>query len=110
MKPLRIVWNKQALQRVNEIADWYNNQAIERYQPALKSNIRNYATINELICLSNGEYQCRSHQRGMPQGERLLKLNHIAISQMKVLEGNEGWALLQLISSNNLDVWYSVCT
>ena len=23
MKPLRIVWKKQALQRVDEIADWY---------------------------------------------------------------------------------------
>lgn len=23
MKPLRIVWKKQALRRVNEIADWY---------------------------------------------------------------------------------------
>ena len=46
----------------------------------------------------------------MPQGERLLKLNHIAISQMKVLEGNEGWALLQLNFFKYLDVWYSVCT
>ena len=31
---------------------------------------------------------------GMPQGERLMKLNHIAIQQMQVLEGNEGRKLL----------------
>ena len=32
---------------------------------------------------------------GMPQGERLIKLNQIAIQQMQVLEGNEGRELLK---------------
>lgn len=31
--------------------------------PDLKGNIRDYATINELICLSNMENQCRAYQR-----------------------------------------------
>jgi len=32
---------------------------------------------------------------GMPQGERLMKLNHIAIQQMQVLEGNSDRKLLK---------------
>ena len=32
---------------------------------------------------------------GMPQGERLVKLNHIAIQQMQVLEGNSDRKLLK---------------
>ena len=32
---------------------------------------------------------------GMPQGERLVKLNQIAIQQMQVLEGNSGRNLLK---------------
>ncbi len=32
---------------------------------------------------------------GMPQGERLIKLNQIAIQQMQVLEDNEGRKLLK---------------
>lgn len=36
------------------------------------------------------------HFRELPQGERLIKLNQIAIQQMKVLEGdNNGRKLLQ---------------
>ena len=56
----------------------------------LKGNIRDYATINELICLSNMEnLNAVFIDSGMPQGERLLKLNQIAIQQMRVLE-NQG--------------------
>lgn len=32
---------------------------------------------------------------GMPQGERLVKLNQIAIQQMKILEDNDGRKLLK---------------
>ena len=32
---------------------------------------------------------------GMPQGERLVKLNQIAIQQMQVLEDNESRKLLK---------------
>ena len=55
--------------------------------PNLKGNIRDYATINELICLLNMEsLNAVLIDQGTPQGERLLKLNAIAIQQMKVLE------------------------
>ena len=58
-------------------------------------NIRDYATINELICLSNMEnINAVLINDGVPQGERLVKLNQIAIQQMQVLEGNEGRKLL----------------
>ena len=64
--------------------------------PELKGNIRDYATINELICLSNMEnINAVLINDGMPQGERLVKLNKIAIHQMQVLEDNEGRKLLK---------------
>jgi hypothetical protein len=64
--------------------------------PELKGNIRDYATINELICLSNMEnINAVLINEGLPQGERLLKLNQIAIQQMQVLEGNSGRNLLK---------------
>ena len=64
--------------------------------PELKGNIRDYATINELICLSNMEnINAVLINDGLPQGERLVKLNQIAIQQMQVLEGNSDRKLLK---------------
>ena len=58
--------------------------------PNKKGNIRDYATINELICLSNMEnLNAVFINDGMPQTERLVKLNQVAIQQMKVLEESE---------------------
>ena len=58
--------------------------------PSLKGNIRDYANINELICLSNMEnLNAVFIDQGMSQSERLIKLNQIAIQQMRILE-NEG--------------------
>ena len=55
--------------------------------PDDKGNIRDYATINQLICLSNMEnLNAVFINEGMPQPERLQKLNQIAIQQMTVLE------------------------
>ena len=55
--------------------------------PNLKGNIRDYASINELICLSNMEnLNAVFIEQGMSQNERLIKLNQIAIHQMSVLE------------------------
>lgn len=60
-----------------------------------KDNIRYYATINELICLSNMEnLNAVFIDQGLSQGERLIKLNQIAIQQMKVLEGDDTTHLL----------------
>ena len=61
-----------------------------------KGNIRDYATINELICLSNMEnLNAVFIDQGLPQGERLIKLNQIAIQQMKVLEGDDNRKLIR---------------
>ena len=55
--------------------------------PDLKGNIRDYATVNELICLSNLEsLNAVFIDQTMPQRERLLRLNKTAIRQMQVLE------------------------
>lgn len=63
--------------------------------PELKGNIRDYATINELICLSNLEnLNAVFINEKNPQEERLVKLNQIAIHQMKVLIGIEHRRLL----------------
>ena len=61
-----------------------------------KGNIRDYASINELICLSNMEnLNALFINEGMQQSERLIKLNKIAIQQMKILEDTRGRKLLQ---------------
>src|SRR5574344_680443 len=61
-----------------------------------KGNIRDYATINELICLSNMEnLNAVFIDQGLPQGERLVKLNQIAIQQMKVLDGDDNRELIK---------------
>ena len=57
--------------------------------PDLKGNIRDYASINELICLSNMEnLNAVFIEQGMPQSDRLVKLNQIAIHQMSILESD----------------------
>lgn len=64
--------------------------------PDLKGNIRDYASINELICLSNMEnLNAVFVDQGIPQGERLIKLNQIAIQQMKVLKNDGNRELLK---------------
>ncbi len=63
--------------------------------PELKGNIRDYASINQLICLSNMEnLNAVFINDGLSQRERLEKLNKIAIQQMKVLENIEDRKLL----------------
>ena len=64
--------------------------------PNRKGNIRDYASINELICLSNMEnLNAVFINDGMPQNERLIKLNQIAIHQMKILEEANGRNILK---------------
>jgi hypothetical protein len=64
--------------------------------PELKGNIRDYATINELICLSNMEnLNAVFIKENMPQSERLMKLNRIAMQQMSVLQEVENRKMLQ---------------
>ena len=64
--------------------------------PDLKGNIRDYATVNELICLSNMEnINAVLIDEGVPQRERLIRLNQIAINQMRVLENDDNRNLLK---------------
>lgn len=64
--------------------------------PDLKGNIRDYANINELICLSNMEnLNAVFINENMPQSVRLVKLNQIAIQQMNVLQEVEKRKLLK---------------
>ena len=64
--------------------------------PELKGNIRDYASINELICLSNMEnLNAVFIDQAIPQGERLIKLNQIAIQQMRILEDDGKRKLLK---------------
>lgn len=63
--------------------------------PDLKGNIRDYANVSQLVCLSNLEnLNAVFINEGISQPERLAKLNAIAISQMKVL--TEDHRILQL--------------
>ena len=63
--------------------------------PEQKGNIRDYATINQHICLSNMEnLNAVFINDGLPQRERLIRLNRIAIQQMQVLENVDGRNLL----------------
>lgn len=54
-------------------------------------NMRDYATIAQLICLSNLEnLNAMFISQGETQSERLRKLNHIAIDQMRILADHSG--------------------
>lgn len=77
------LFDKTAKQRRDENSD-------------LKGNIRDYATINQLICLSNLEnLNSVFINKGIQQKERLVELNKIAIQQMTILEQVEERRLLK---------------
>jgi hypothetical protein len=74
----------------------FTAQQWKNQNPTLKGNQRDYATINQLICLSNLEnINALFINENIPQQERLLKLNQIAIQQMKVLQEVENRRLLK---------------
>ncbi len=57
--------------------------------PKLEGNIRDYSDVAQLVCLANLEsLNAEFIRQGLPQNKRLLKLNEIAIIQMKSLLGN----------------------
>ena len=64
--------------------------------PELKGNIRDYATIEQLLVLSNLEnLNAVFIDQGKPQSERILLLNKIAIQQLSALENSSGVKQLQ---------------
>ena len=67
--------------------------------PESNGNIRDYANVSQLVCLSNLEnLNAVFINEEMSQAERLAKLNAIAISQMKLL--TEDHRILQLENKN----------
>ena len=64
--------------------------------PKKEGNMRDYASINELICLSNMEnLNSVLINEKLPQKDRLIKLNQVAIQQMSVLLNVENKKLLK---------------
>jgi hypothetical protein len=58
--------------------------------PGKEGNVRDYSTVEQLLVLANLESMNAEFIRmGLPQGERLRKLNAIAIQQLKSLVGND---------------------
>lgn len=67
-----------------------------------KGNIRDYANISQLVCLSNLEnLNAQFIQEGSKQSERLEKLNFIAIQQMKLLVSSHQIKILENKSRKN---------
>ena len=67
------------------------HQQWQAANPTLKGNQRDYATINQLICISNMEnINAVMINDGVPQPQRLKKLNEIAIQQMRILSEVDG--------------------
>jgi hypothetical protein len=62
--------------------------------PKLEGNARDYASIEQLLVLANMEgMNAEFIHMGLPQGERLKRLNQIAIRQMQVLTSSNLKAL-----------------
>ena len=58
--------------------------------PYKQGNIRDYANINELICLANLEnLNSVFINDGLSQSIRIERLNKIAISQMQILNNSD---------------------
>ena len=76
--------------------DWRINN------PELEGNIRDYASINELICLVNLEnLNSVFINDGLSQSVRLERLNKIAISQMQILNNSD--TILLENNQNSID-------
>ncbi|GAB6011804.1 KilA-N domain-containing protein [Viscerimonas tarda] len=64
--------------------------------PGTKGNIRDFATLEQLVVLSNMEsINALLIRKELPQGERLPELNKVAITQMRSLVENKNFKRLQ---------------
>jgi hypothetical protein len=62
----------------------------------LKGNVRDYATLEQLVVLSNMEsINALLIRKELPQSERLIELNNVAIIQMRSLVENKKMKLLK---------------
>lgn len=61
----------------------------EAANPKEKGNMRDHASVTQLVCLANLEsLNAEFIRQGLSQPERLMRLNQIAIVQMQSLLGN----------------------
>jgi hypothetical protein len=67
--------------------------------PKLEGNIRDCSDVSQLVCLANLEtLNAEFIRQGLSQGERLVRLNEIAIIQMRSLLGNGSVRKLKEVS------------
>lgn len=65
--------------------------------PTLKGNIRDYATIEQLLVIANMEsFNAILIEQKVPQSERLVQLNNMAKSQLRVLQNSNNKLLLDM--------------
>ncbi len=65
--------------------------------PNLKGNMRDHATLEQLLILSNIEnLNAELIRQKMPQEERLFQLNDVAVRQMGILLNDAGRRILSL--------------
>ena len=65
--------------------------------PTLKGNIRDYATIEQLLVIANMEsFNAILIEQKLPQSERLVQLNNMAKSQLRVLQNSNSKFLLDI--------------
>ena len=70
--------------------EWRDNH------PGENGNIRDFANVAQLVCLSNLEnLNALFINEGLSQSERLKKLNRIAIQQMRLLTDNKSTKRLE---------------
>lgn len=68
--------------------------------PDKEGNIRDYANVSQLVCLANLEnLNAVWIEEGLPQAERLKRLNQVAIHQMELL--TQDWATKHLTGGKN---------
>ena len=70
--------------------------------PDLKGNMRDHANVHQLVCLSNME-SMNAHfiAEGITQSQRLIKLNELAIRQMRILIKNKVAQLMNSTKDEN---------
>lgn len=77
---------------------------MEKNNPNLKGNIRDYTDLKHLLILCNLENtNAELINDNIPQKERLIKLNNSAIRQMKVLENDKTIKELETLNKNLIE-------
>ena len=70
--------------------------------PMLKGNMRDYATIEQLLIIANMEsLNAYLIEQNIPQADRLKQLNNMARSQLRVLQESNSWLLSESRKDNN---------